>query len=121
MPDAARDWAAGQLNAEHSGDKGDAIPIVDETPGVKSPTDCAGTARQYCGTTGSVALCQVASTLTYTVPAGYALIGDQGHQGLPWAMTEITPDDTPRTQRRSCLPAPAQAPLYRHHQLLPVL
>jgi SRSO17 transposase len=88
MLDAAGDWAVGQLNGEHSGDWGDAILIVDETSDVKSSADCVGAARQYCGATGSVALCQVAVTLTYAVPAGHALIGRALYLPAGWAADE---------------------------------
>ncbi|HLI50728.1 MAG TPA: transposase [Thermomicrobiaceae bacterium] len=88
MLDAAGEWAVGQLNGEHSEDKGDAILIVDETSDVKSSADCVGAARQYCGATGSVALCQVAVTLTYAVPAGHALIGRALCLPAGWAADE---------------------------------
>ena len=39
--------------------------IADETADEKSSADCAGAARQYSGTVGGVALCQVAVTLTF--------------------------------------------------------
>jgi SRSO17 transposase len=58
VPDIAAAWAAG-----HLGD-GDAVLIVDETADEKSSADAAGAARQYSGTVGGVALCQVAVTLT---------------------------------------------------------
>jgi SRSO17 transposase len=35
----------------------------------------AGAARQYSGTVGGIALCQVAVTLTYATSHGHALIG----------------------------------------------
>ena len=57
--DAAAAWAVAQL------DDGDAVLIVDETADEKSSTDAAGAARQYCGTVGGIALCQVAVTLTF--------------------------------------------------------
>ena len=41
----------------------------------KSSADCAGAARQYSGTLGGVALCQVAVTLTYATSRGHALRG----------------------------------------------
>ena len=41
----------------------------------KSSADCAGAARQYSGTAGGVALCQVAVTLTFATGRGHALIG----------------------------------------------
>ena len=57
--DAASAWAVSRL------DDGDAVLIVDETADEKSSADAAGAARQYSGTTGGVALCQVAVLLTY--------------------------------------------------------
>jgi len=69
LVDIASAWAAGHL------DDGDAVLIVDETADEKSSADCAGAARQYSGTAGGVALCQVAVTLTYATGRGHALIG----------------------------------------------
>jgi SRSO17 transposase len=71
--DAAADWAAGRLTAGRAGS--DVVLIVDETGDAKAGTDCAGAARQYSGTLGGIALCQVAVTLTCAAPAGHALIG----------------------------------------------
>jgi SRSO17 transposase len=51
------------------------VLIVDETADEKSSADCVGAARQYSGTVGGVALCQVAVTLTYATSRGHALIG----------------------------------------------
>ena len=48
---------------------------MDETADEKSSADCAGAARQYSGTPGGVALCQVAVTVTYATSRGHALIG----------------------------------------------
>jgi SRSO17 transposase len=67
--DIAAGWAAGHL------DDGDAVLIVDETADEKSSTGAAGAARQYSGTVGGIALCQVAVTLTYATSRGHALIG----------------------------------------------
>ena len=67
--DVASAWAARHL------DDGDAVLIVDETADEKSSADCVGAARQYSGTAGGVALCQVAVTLTYASGRGHALIG----------------------------------------------
>jgi hypothetical protein len=67
--DIASAWAAGHL------DDGDAVLIVDETADEKSSTDAVGAARQYSGTVGGIALCQVAVTLTYATGRGHALIG----------------------------------------------
>ena len=67
--DIASAWAVSHL------DDGDAVLIVDETADEKSSADCVGAARQYSGTTGGIALCQVAVTLTYAAGRGHALIG----------------------------------------------
>jgi SRSO17 transposase len=67
--DIAAAWAAGHL------DDGDAVLIVDETADEKSSADAVGAARQYSGTVGGIALCQVAVTLTYAAGRGHALIG----------------------------------------------
>jgi SRSO17 transposase len=66
--DNAPSWAAGHL------DDGDAVLIVDETADEKS-SGTAEAARQYSGTVGGIALCQVAVTLTYATSCGHALIG----------------------------------------------
>ena len=73
MLDTAADWAAGHL----AGDQGenDVVLIVDETADAKSSADCAGAARQYSGTLGGIAMCQVAVTLTCAAPSGQALNG----------------------------------------------
>ena len=49
------------------------VLIVDETADAKSSADCAGAARQYSGTIGGIAMCQVQVTLTYASPDGDAL------------------------------------------------
>jgi SRSO17 transposase len=67
--DTAAVWAVSHL------DDGDVVLIVDETADEKSSADCVGAARQYSGTVGGVALCQVAVTLTYATGRGHALIG----------------------------------------------
>jgi SRSO17 transposase len=67
--DIASAWAAGHL------DDGDAVLVVDETADEKSSGDAVGAARQYSGTLGGIALCQVAVTLTYASGRGHALIG----------------------------------------------
>src|SRR5438552_2181085 len=69
MLDIASGWAVSHL------DDGDAVLIVDETADEKSSADAAGAARQYSGTVGGIALCQVAVTLTYATGRGHALIG----------------------------------------------
>ena len=62
--------------------------IVDETADEKSSADCAGAARQYSGTLGGIAMCQVAVTLTYASPAGHALIGRALYLPADWAADE---------------------------------
>jgi SRSO17 transposase len=42
---------------------------------VKSSADAVGAARQYSGTIGGIALCQVTVTVTYATGRGHALIG----------------------------------------------
>jgi SRSO17 transposase len=69
MLDTASAWAVEHL------DDGDAVLIVDETADEKSSADCAGAARQYSGTVGGVALCQVAVTVTCAISRGHALTG----------------------------------------------
>jgi SRSO17 transposase len=69
MLDTASAWAAEHLN------DGDAVLIVDETADAKSSANAAGAARQYSGTIGGIALCQVTVTVTYASSRGHALIG----------------------------------------------
>ena len=69
VADIAAAWAVSYL------DDGDAVLIVDETADEKSSADCVGAARQYSGTVGGVALCQVAVNLTYASGRGHGLIG----------------------------------------------
>jgi SRSO17 transposase len=86
MLDAAADWAAAHLTAGQ--DEGDVVLIVDETADAKSSADCAGAARQYSGTLGGIAMCQVAVTLTCASPAGHALIGRSLYLPADWAADE---------------------------------
>ena len=67
--DAAVAWAVARLDDE------DAVLVVDETADEKSSADAVGAARQYSGTVGGVALCQVAVTMTFATSRGHALIG----------------------------------------------
>jgi SRSO17 transposase len=69
VPGTAAAWAAARL------DDDDGILIIDETGDAKSPADAAGAARQYSGSTGGVALCQVMVTLTYATSRGHTLLG----------------------------------------------
>src|SRR5438034_1345655 len=81
--DSAADWAVAHLTSGR--DENDVVLIVDETADAKSSADCAGAARQYSGTLGGVALCQVAVTLTCATPAGHALIGRALYLPADWA------------------------------------
>ena len=94
MLDIASAWATEHL------DDGDAVLIVDETGDEKSSADCVGAARQYSGTVGGVALCQVAVTVTYATSRGHALIGralylpegraaDEEHRSWPATPEEV--------------------------------
>ena len=84
--DAAADWAAAHLTAGQ--DEDDVVLIVDETADEKSSADCAGAARQYSGTVGGIAMCQVAVTLTCASPAGHALIDRALYLPADWAADE---------------------------------
>jgi SRSO17 transposase len=86
MPDTAAGWAVGRLSAGQDG--ADAVLIVDETAGEKSPDSCAGASHQYSGTVGGTAMCQVAVTLTWAAPAGHALIGRALYLPEGWAADE---------------------------------
>jgi len=66
--DAAATWAVTQL------DDGHAVLVVDETADEKSSAEAVGAARQYSGTVGEIALCQVAVTLTFATSRGHTLI-----------------------------------------------
>jgi len=98
--DAAAAWAVSHLSAGQDADGSDAVLIVDETSDEKSSADCAGASRQYSGTLGKVALCQVAVTLTYAAPAGHAIIGRSLYLPADWAADDErrelagVPDDT---------------------------
>jgi len=82
--DTTADWAARHLAGDQD-DGSDAVLIVDETADAKSSADCAGAARQYSGTLGGIALCQVAVTLTCATPAGHALAGRALYLPAGWA------------------------------------
>jgi SRSO17 transposase len=84
--DAAADWAAEHLTTGQ--DEDDVVLIVDETAAEKSSADCAGAARQYSGTVGGIAMCQVAVTLSCASPAGHALIGRALYLPADWAADE---------------------------------
>jgi SRSO17 transposase len=86
MLNTAADWAADHLCAGQ--DPGDVVLIVDETGDAKTSADCAGAARQYSGTLGGIAMCQVAVTLTCAAPAGHAMIGRALYLPADWAADE---------------------------------
>jgi SRSO17 transposase len=88
MADGTADWAVGHLSAGRDEDACDAVLIIDETGDEKSSPDCVGAARQYSGTVGGIALCQVAVTLTYAAPAGHAIIGRALYLPGEWAADE---------------------------------
>src|SRR5205823_3622941 len=105
--DVASAWAVARL------DDGDAVLIVDETADEKSSAGCVGAARQYSGTAGGVALCQVAVTLTYATSRGHALIGralylpeacaaDEEHRELAGVPEEVMFATKPELARRCC-------------------
>jgi SRSO17 transposase len=81
--DSAADWTVAHLTGGQDGN--DVVLIVDETADAKSSADCAGAARQYSGTLGGIAMCQVAVTLTCAAPAGHALIGRALYLPAGWA------------------------------------
>jgi SRSO17 transposase len=87
MLGTAADWVTDHLSAGQ-GEDGDVVLIVDETADEKASDGCAGAARQYSGTAGGIALCQVAVTLTYAAPAGHALIGRALYLPADWAADE---------------------------------
>jgi SRSO17 transposase len=66
--EAAAAWAVARL------DEGDAVLIVDETAVEKSSIGAVGAARQYFGTVGGIARCQVTVTLTFATSRGHTLI-----------------------------------------------
>jgi len=88
MLDTAADWVTDHFSAGQDEDDGDVVLIVDETADEKASDGCAGAARQYSGTVGGIALCQVAVTLTYAAPAGHALIGRALYLPAYWAADE---------------------------------
>ena len=61
---------------------------MDETADEKSSDDAVGAARQYSGTVGGIALCQVAVTLTYATGCGHTLIGRALYLPEPCAADE---------------------------------
>jgi SRSO17 transposase len=81
--DQAAEWAV-----EHLADGGDAVLIVDETGDAKSSTDRVGAARQYSGSLGGVALCQVAVNLAYATGRGHTIIDRRLYLPKDWTFDE---------------------------------
>ena len=91
-------WAVGHLTGPDTGPDtglnscpdagGDAVFIVDETGDAKSSTDCVGAARQYSGSLGGVALCQVSVNLTLATPRGHTIIDRRLYLPKGWAADE---------------------------------
>ena len=80
-------WAAEHLTGQ-DGDQDamfDPVFIVDETGDAKSSTDCVGAARQYSGSLGGVALCQVTVNLTLATPRGHTIIDRRLYPPKGWA------------------------------------
>ena len=88
--DQARDALYAYV-AEHLGDP-EGVVVIDETSFPKQGTRSAGVARQYCGTLGKVANCQVGVCLAYTGSRGHTLLDRELY--LPAAWT----DDPTRLQ-----------------------
>ena len=84
--DAVRDDVRAYV-VEHLGDAA-AVLVVDETGDLKKGTASAGVQRQYTGTAGRVENCQVAVFLSYTSPAGHALIDRELYLPKSWAGDE---------------------------------
>ncbi|WP_316959706.1 IS701 family transposase [Streptomyces sp. TRM68367] len=76
------DWAVGLL------DDGEGILIADETGDAKSSTDAVAAARQYSGSVGGGALCQVAVHLTFATSAGHCLIDRRLYFTKDWTADE---------------------------------
>ena len=71
-PEAARDALYAYVKA-HLG-HADGVGIIDETGFLKQGTHSAGVARQYSGTAGRIANCQVGVFLDYAGPGGHTLV-----------------------------------------------
>jgi hypothetical protein len=104
---AAAAWAVTRL------DDGDAVLVVDDTADEKSSADAVGAARQYCGTVGGIALCQVAVTLTFATSRGHALLdralylpgacaADEEHRELAGVPEEVMFATKPELAGRCC-------------------
>src|ERR671933_1900031 len=66
-------WNYHQLGADELGEP-DGVLMFDASGFVKKGKDSAGVARQYCGTLGKVANCQVGVFLAYASPMGHVAL-----------------------------------------------
>lgn len=85
------DWNADQVRddlrdyvVEHLGDP-QAVLVVDETGFLKKGTQSVGVQRQYSGTAGKIANCQIGVFLAYASPRGHALIDRALYLPRAWA------------------------------------
>jgi SRSO17 transposase len=76
---------------EHLGDP-QAILVVDETGFLKQGVKSVGVKRQYSGTAGRIANCQMGVFLTYAAPDGHVLLDRELYLPREWA------DDTERRE-----------------------
>src|SRR5579859_6469362 len=76
---------------EHLGDP-EAVLVIDETGFLKQGTHSVGVQRQYSGTAGRIANCQIGVYLTYASPAGHVLLDRELYLPKEWAQD--------RTRRR---------------------
>ena len=81
-PDAARDALYAYV-AAHLG-HADGVAVIDETGFLKQGTHSAGVARQYCGTAGRIANCQVGVFLAYAGPRGHTLVDRELYLPEDW-------------------------------------
>jgi hypothetical protein len=86
--DAAAAWTVARL------DDGAAVLVVDETADEKSSADAVGAARQYSGTVGGIALCQVAAPGPL-VRAAACWIGKRGLRARGRPFREACPSSRP--------------------------
>jgi SRSO17 transposase len=81
---------------EHLGDP-DGVLVVDETSVIKKGTKSVGVQRQYCGTVGRIANCQVAVFLAYATRHGRAFLDRELYLPKGWA-------DDPARRREAGVP-----------------
>jgi SRSO17 transposase len=69
---------------EHLGDPR-AVLVIDETGFLKQGTKSVGVKRQYSGTAGRIANCQIGVFLTYAAPEGHVLLDRERYLPREWA------------------------------------